>query len=905
MATYETYKVVRGDTLSGIAKRYNTTVSYLAKLNNIANVNLIYVGQVLKIKETVTVTPSNPKPTPTPTPTPTPKPAASKTTSPAATKATITAFGLQSDTDRTIFATWSWNRSNTDKYDIRWYYATGDGVKFIGSEEQKSFDNAAPQSTYNAPANATLVKFQVKPISKTKKVNDKDVYYWTASWSTEQVYNFSDNPPTTPSTPTVTLKDYTLTAKLENLNVGGTEIEFQIVQNDSKVYKTGTASINTNSASYSCSITSGYDYKVRCRAKKGKQYSDWSDYSANVHTKPNSPSGITSCKATSATSVRLTWDAVSSAETYDIEYATKKEYLGASNATTTINSITTTTYEVTGLTAGSSYFFRVRAVNQQGTSDWTGVSSAIIGKKPAAPTTWSSTSTAIVGETVRLYWMHNSEDESNETKAQLIIVKNGVSTTHELIDKNIEDDENNHYDLNTSGYTDGTNVKWKVRTAGVTGEYGDWSTERTIDVYAPPSLSLDITDNDGNSINTIETFPFYIKGIAGPKSQTPIGYHISIIANDSYDTIDEIGNVKMISKGQEIYSKFYDTSLDLILEMTPGSLDLENNVEYTMICVATMNTGLNVEDSMNFTVAWSDVRYYPNAEITFDDETLCAHIRPYCDNYPMIFYKVEYDSSTGEFIRTGIILDPLEGNSINNVTTETYDDLVFTGKDKSGKTIYFTVVESEEPELVEGVTLSVYRREYDGNFIEIGSGIVNTDNTYVTDPHPALDFARYRIVAVDDSTGAVSYTDIPGYYVGVKSVIIQWDETWGSFETTSEEPLEEISWAGSMLKLPYNIDVSDSNNMDVSLVEYIGRSHPVSYYGTQLGISSTWKVDIIKSDKDTLYGLRRLAIYTGDVYVREPSGSGYWANISVSFNQTHCQGVVPVTLNITRVEGGV
>ena len=361
----------------------------------------------------------------------------------------------------------------------------------------------------------------------------------------------------------------------------------------------------------------------------------------------------------------------------------------------------------------------------------------------------------------------------------------------------------------------------------------------------------------------------------------------------------------MISKGQEIYSKFYDTSLDLILEMTPGSLDLENNVEYTMVCVATMNTGLNVDDSMNFTVAWSDARYYPNAEITFDDETLCAHIRPYCDNYPMIFYKVEYDSSTGEFIRTGVILDPLEGSSINNVTTEKYDDLVFTGKDKSGKTIYFTVVESEEAELVEGVTLSVYRREYDGNFIEIGSGIVNTDNTYVTDPHPSLDFARYRIVAIDDSTGAVSYTDIPGHYVGVKSVIIQWDETWGDFETTSEEPLEEISWAGSMLKLPYNIDVSDSNSMDVSLVEYIGRSHPVSYYGTQLGISSTWKVDIIKSDKDTLYGLRRLAIYTGDVYVREPSGSGYWANISVSFDQTHCQGVVPVTLNITRVEGGV
>ena len=117
--------------------------------------------------------------------------------------------------------------------------------------------------------------------------------------------------------------------------------------------------------------------------------------------------------------------------------------------------------------------------------------------------------------------------------------------------------------------------------------------------------------------------------------------------------------------------------------------------------------------------------------------------------------------------------------------------------------------------------------------------------------------------------------------------------------------LEEVSWAGSMLKLPYNIDVSDNNSIDVSLVEYIGRSHPVSYYGTQLGVSSTWNLDIEKSDKNTIYGLRQLAIYTGDVYVREPSGTGYWANISVSFKQTHCEGVVPVTLNIKRVEGGI
>lgn len=45
-----TYKVKSGDTLSGIAKKFGTTVSKLAQLNNIKNVNLIYVGQNLKIR---------------------------------------------------------------------------------------------------------------------------------------------------------------------------------------------------------------------------------------------------------------------------------------------------------------------------------------------------------------------------------------------------------------------------------------------------------------------------------------------------------------------------------------------------------------------------------------------------------------------------------------------------------------------------------------------------------------------------------------------------------------------------------------------------------------------------------------------------------------------------------------
>ena len=48
-ATY--YTVRRGDTLSGIAKKYNTTVALLQYINGIKNPNKIDIGQKIKVKE--------------------------------------------------------------------------------------------------------------------------------------------------------------------------------------------------------------------------------------------------------------------------------------------------------------------------------------------------------------------------------------------------------------------------------------------------------------------------------------------------------------------------------------------------------------------------------------------------------------------------------------------------------------------------------------------------------------------------------------------------------------------------------------------------------------------------------------------------------------------------------------
>ena len=761
---------------------------------------------------------------------------------------TITGFGLQTGTTRTVYATWDWSEEHTKGYNVRWYYDTGDSngsgtIWFVGSDTEVT----KKQDNYNAPSNAKRVRFVVKPVSETYNSNDQEVVYWTANWSTEKIYNFSSNVPTKPSAPSVTLDKYTLTATLDNVDTDATIVQFQVLKDNSTIFATGQATVESdyNYVQYSCYVDAGSEYKVRCRGVRNSLYSEWSEYSDKLSTIPATPSGFKECYAKTETSVYLKWEAISTAESYDIEYTTKKEYFDSSDQTTTISGIESTRYEKTGLENGDTYFFRLRAVNNSGKSPWSEISSVVVGKKPGAPTTWSSTTTVLVGEQLTLYWVHNSEDGSSQVSAELELYADGEKELHTIRNSTDEDtkDKTSSYTVDTSVYTEGTKLKWRVRTSGVTNEYGDWSVQRTVDVYAPPTLTLTMTDSSGQTFDTLKSLPIRIQGSAGPSTQRAIGYHLTITSTSSYETVDQLGKTKIVSRGEELYSRYFDNSNELSVTLTAGDLSLENNEMYKVTCVVSMNSGRTAESSLYFTVAWSDSNYHINCRISIDRDSYVAAIQPYC-------------------------------------------------KDKNGS-------------ITDDVTLSVYRREFDGKFTEIASEVANARNMFVSDPHPSLDYARYRIVATSKTTGNAEYYDVPAYPVGGKAAIIQWDESWSDFDYTTEDVIASPSWAGSMLKLPYNIDVSDNINPDVELVEYIGREHPVSYHGTQIGSKSTWNMDVPAYDKETIYALRRLQKWMGNVYVREPSGSGYWATVTVSFSIKHCEVVIPVTLNITRVEGGI
>ena len=1358
----------------------------------------------------------------------------------------IETFGIQSGTDRTLYATWRWNggvvkgSDRTDHYRVLWEYTTGDGVWFEGSDSTST----KAQSTYNAPSNAKKVRVRVKAIAKKHKVNKKEVaWFATTDWSTvngqvKAVIKFTEpivigQPPV----PTVTIENYVLTVSVTNLaaDINADEIMFEIVQDDVTVI-TGAypVDINLSTASMSLPIEAGHVYKARCVAynSKEEEQSEWTDYSANVGTIPVGPSGFNTVEAASESSVKLTWTASLNATGYDIEYTSDRNYFDTSNQTQTmsIEGGGSTVGIVTGLETGKEWFFRIKAKNANGESGWSGISSVILGKDPAAPTTWSSSTTCKAGEVITLYWVHNSEDNSPQTSAEIkvsLIVGGSVTseTTIPITTTDTDATKTYSYAYETNGLTENTRILWSVRTAGITGNYSEWSTVREINVYAPPTLILEITDQNGTAIETVTEYPIKVKATPGPASQNAVSMYLEVVANESYTTVDNIGNEQMIKKGEKIYSTVVDrpsTEYGCIFWLYPSSVNLDNNISYTVKCLVSMDTGLTAESSKEFTVSWTETQYVPNAEIGINKDDISAYIKPYCEGgeaglegeivvtseglminrrtsmpYPFgygcaVVYKdqiiilggdrkdrdsydfygwngdkwdstipsLPYDLNDGcavvynneihilggdqsssynygyrkahykcipydgswESVSTlpydfvggsAVVYDgcihilggyvyslgtetkhykwdgtewsevstlPYEfyhgsavvfnneihilggaknrtahykwdGTEWSEVSTLPYEfyygsavvhdgcihilgscsssdtytkyykwdgsswteviyniphdyqfcygcavvykngihvlggesdilgayynhyefiykkESIFTptnekwievstvpyndssanaviynneihllggfqvhhqhwkwngsswsevstmpypmwnGKaieynnelhvlgggdypgvtgaaqyhykwdgtewsevstlpyefcygcavvynneihimgeytgsshstdhykwdgtewskvstlpykfedgcavvwnneihimgsdykkgerknhykwdgiqwtfvstlpyefrggsavvwnneihimggyyDSEGNNVYdnhykfdgsyWIEISDTFPCPVEGdavllynneiniiqivdtntvgymgkhykmeiqkpippATLSVYRREFDGDFTEIATDIKNGSNTYVIDPHPALDFARYRIVAIDNKTGAVSYNDPPGYPVGEKAIIVQWDEKWSNFDVDpdNEDALSTPPWTGSLLKLPYNIDVSDSNETDVSLVEYIGRKHPVSYYGTQRGETASWSVDIPKSDKDTLYALRRLRVYMGDVYVREPSGSGYWARIKVSFSQTHCETVIPVSIELTRVEGG-
>lgn len=873
------WRVQSGDCLWNIA---NTVYGNPYRWTEIADDNgisrstaLIYPGQLLSLPG---ITPGSAATGANPSPAPIPD------------LISLDWFTLVAGSQRDFDAFWSWDRL-PNKYWVRWEAYLDKSHKIIKSD-QSSYDasNVIPNSHCSFDEREIGCRISIRPVNDEcdgNILNDKN-YQPNTRWAVKDWW-FANNPPDLPPTPSMSIdKHNKMTVVLDNISerINANQIEIAIYKNDTTKYNTVTVDINTETwyAKYEGIVDPGNTYKVRARAKRGKVYGGWTEFSSSDSSLPNAPKEIERLGANSIMdqqetryNVDISWTSESTATKYAIEYTTDPQYFDTSSNVTRIETTDDTPkYLITDIEPGHVYYFRVASINDKGqsvtptnTKGWTQIKSLQFGTKPAQPTTWSNTISNVIGDDLNLYWTHNATDGSREKYARLnFIIKDSANPSAQPLTKTVvvqntkplEDLSNTFvYTINASDpewtlLQTGFSIEWSVETAGVASTYSDPSIVRKINVYAKPIVTLDITNSRGESVSEINEFPFYLNIAATPLTQIPISYYIEIISNDSYETVDSTGNVIQINAGDAVYRKYFDpeqNAWEFIVEMTPGIIDIQNGVNYTVNITVSMDSGLSATTSDDYNVLINDMYYNVDADVIINTETLEASIHPYC-----------------------------------------YENVVIEGQN--------------ERRLTPNCTLAVYRREYDGRLIEIQTDISNEEDLYIIDPHPSLDYARYRIVARTTDTGAISYNDIEAVKVGEAAAIIQWGEKWLPFKTTeNEEEYVEPSWSGSMLKLPYNIDISVNNDIDVSLIEYAGRSHPVSYYGTQLGEKFTWSMQIPAEDDETLYAIRRLANWTDNVYVRDPSGIGYWASITVNYSKNHLETTIPVSFNITRVEGGV
>lgn len=725
----------------------------------------------------------------------------------------------------------------------------------------------------------------------------------------------------TPSTPegppNVEILSDGLTARLTYSNLDRVDkVRFDAYYKDYNVQtfekkNAGTAKVTYGMATCDIKLVAGRKYAFRAyniTTESGVDYtSDPSDYTDWYQTAPLDYSiTLFEVLPVSTTEVQVRWNNASSVsfDGVQIQYAQNPTELEAESGSTfheedydiftevkDINRV-----RIPSLSTGTVWYFRIRPyVNGASSGKLYGPwykSSRTTGKVydyvrvplgtiPDAPTTWSLITTygyvQEYGKGFYLYAIHNSEDGSACRTLQVqiqLIDKNGreIFSYQEAVEN--RKDEFGEYVKDNLEYfvepyadwrstlspmeIDMSELRWSIRTKGALDTYGPWSIVRTIKLYIQPEVQVTMAWSAGGG------FPMNVEGTLIAQSQNALQFYFELVSRSNYEVYGPLGERKFVTAGEVLYSRLMGPTstgtikrkADFIIGPTEISTLLAN-AAYQFRCVCYTDAGLSCSDTYDFYYTPTALRaYYPAiAAYEVDEKDRSIYLLPKCF-------------------------------SDKSHTTPMDSNLTY---------------------------LAVYRYNHDGTYTLVQGDITGATNVWIHDPHPRLDKQIYRVVSTGKVDGIVQYTqnDIAIEAFEQKGLIIQWDER---FDRQNMYHQSDLTWverfAGKFLYLPFNVDVSESVTVDKTLVNYIGREDPVSYYGTAKAKELTIKTEIPKNKvvgfdtEGTLLLLRQLSRYTGDVYVRTFTGVSCWGTVDIDYDINHCELTVPINIKVTPVEGG-
>ena len=749
----------------------------------------------------------------------------------------VSKFGvaLKPGTDRDCIATWKFSKANwASGFSYDWEYKVG--ARWLpGSSGTIDITEASVVGGYyrhewRAPDEATMVMCHVKPNSKSRnvKVNKKSVSkpYFTSVWSAKRYHDLTKDKLPTPEVD-VDLQKNGVTADID-VKCDDEDCNYATIIIYDPAGKEAARHLRRcdQRGEYSYTLGKGSTWGIRvfCTTDGGKKgKSELSDIQ-HVTTIP-ADAGAVAAKATGDDSAQATWDSVAGATSYTVEYtADDPSYFDTNpGEVKSQDDIVGTTFNAVGLESGHTWYFRVRGDNDTGHGKFGEPGGTVLATVPDAPTTFETEPAYMTSETARLRWTHNSEDESDQTAAEVRFKVGEAETVTALT-------EDMYLDKEMSDFSDGDSVQWSVRTKGAHPDWSPWSLARTFGVYSQPELSCTVrqTDASGDVVdedNPLTSLPLAIILDASGGGNSVSGYHVSIVAAEPLGYTDEYGYERNMAVGELAWEADFSTDDDpFTVVVGPGEqANIRDSGVYKAIADVSMESGLRaVSDPWTFQVDFDGSVPEPDATVAFDPDDLVATIMPAC----------------------------YERDSDGNVTDT----------------------------LVQGVLLSVYRIDDDGTLVPLRTGIANTGNAVVSDPHAQFNECWYHIVATDPLTNACSFYDT--YDVSDHNTcVIQWDEGWQVGTDPDDLSERDYSYTGLRIDGLYNLGLDETGNAQAEDVEYIGREYPVSYYGTQKGYEASYAVEFPKTDLSTLDKARRLIVLRDDVYVREPFGAGYWAHI--------------------------